>query len=91
MTPGRVGSESPNVSTSATSTATTTNTTADPTIENNTFVDLTTDSTDSSHGVELMIDLTRETIHIDSVEAEFVSPNTSGSTQPTTVSRQYLF
>jgi len=87
MSPEGVGSESPNVSTSATSTETNTNMTADPTIENNRSLDF---STDSSPAVEVMFDLSPETIHIDSVEAEFVSPNTSGSTQPTTVSRQYL-
>jgi len=45
--------------------------TVDPTIEDDTLIDLTTDSSDD----EELIVLTRETIHFDSVEAEFVSSN----------------
>jgi len=85
MNPEGVGSETPNVSASATNTETNTNLTAETVTENNRSSDF---PTGTPHGEELMFDLTPGTIHIDSVEAAFVSPNTTGSNQPTTVSRQ---
>lgn len=44
---------------------------------------------ETPHGVELMFDLTPGSFRIDSVEAAFVNPNASGSSQPTAVSRKY--
>lgn len=88
MNPEGVGSETPNVSTSASSTESNSNMTVDPNTEsNNTTAEF---ASDVPHGVELMFDLTPGSIRIDSVEA-FVTPNASGSSQPTTVSRKYIF
>lgn len=87
MNPERVGNETPNVSTSATSTETNSNTTVDPNTENNTTS--TEFPSDAPHGVELMFDLAPGSIRIDSVEA-FVSPNAPGSSHPTIVSRTYI-
>lgn len=77
-----------NVSTSATSTETNTNMTVDPNTDNNSTA--TEFSSETPHGVELMFDLTPGSIRIDSVEAAFVNPNASGSSQPTAVSRMNL-
>lgn len=82
------GSESSNVSTSTSRTETNTNGTVDPNTEsNNTSTQF---PSETPHGVELMFDLTPGSIQIDSVEAAFVTPNASGSNQPTTVSRKFI-
>lgn len=83
MNPEGAGNETSNVSTSATPTDTSSN--LDTNTENsNASAEF---SSETPHGVELMFDLTPGTIRIDSVEAAFVTPNASGSSQPTTVSR----
>lgn len=89
MNPEATGNETPNVSTSNTNTESNTSVPADSNSESNSASLEFPPGT--PHGVELMFDLTpgTGTIRIDSVEASFVSPNVSGSTQPTTVSRKY--
>lgn len=87
MNPDGTPNETPNVSTSAASTETNTNMTVDPNPEsNNTSSEF---MPEPPHGVELMFDLAPGSIRIDSVEASFVTPNVSGSSQPTSVSRNY--
>lgn len=88
MNPEGIRSEIPNVSTSTTSAETNTNMIAEEIIESNRTSDF--NPIHVPPGVELMFDLAPGSIQIDSVEAAFVSPNTSGSNQPTTVSRQYI-
>jgi len=85
MNPDGTPNETPNVTTSVASTETNTNITVDPNTEiNNTSTEF---PPETPHGVELMFDLAPGSIRIDSVEAAFVTPNVSGSSQPTSVSQ----
>ncbi|VVC43920.1 Hypothetical protein CINCED_3A020784 [Cinara cedri] len=84
MNPEGIGSEIPNVSTSATSTETNANVTVDPNTEiTNSSSEFSTDNSNAL--AELVFDMTPGTIHIDTVEAAFINSNSSGSIPPTGV------
>jgi len=88
MNPDIGGSETPNVSTSATETNTNTNMSLDPNTEiNNTSTEFPS-PTETPQGVELKFGLVPESV--DSVEAAFINPTAPATTSlPAAVSGSY--
>lgn len=92
MNPDGAGSETPNVSTSATeqNSNSNTNMSVDPNTESNNTSTEFPSSTETPQGVELLFDLAPGSIRIDSVEAAFINPTAPAATGvPAAVSRAY--